>query len=278
METQKYSKQYYSGELKMYLNNATENLDGRFYKRIHRKFNPRFVFHGLGGYVDNSLPPAPSGYVWVSEETLSKAAIRGDLAGLSGGVELTTPPPGYAWVYSEDGLSGLGRFKLKKVFKPITKLVKKVVLVAKKVVKKVLKNKIFRVIAVAAAIYFTAGAATGVLGTSATGAAPWYSALASKIGTTAATTLVQKALAKRGGTMTAEQIQAEAQSTTPPTWMASDYQKVMGSAGGAGDNPNYTSTQSAQDQAQSQAGSTSSWTIPAAIGGAGLLLTLLLSR
>jgi hypothetical protein len=263
----------------MFLNNATENF-GRI--RISKKFNPSFVFHGLGGYVDNSLPPAPPGYAWVSEETLSKAAIRGDLAGLSGGVELTTPPPGYAWVYSEDGLSGLGKFKLKKVFKSVVNVAKKVVLAPVTVVKKALESptlkKIAKVAAIAAAVYFTGGAAAGVLGTSATSTAPWFSALASKIGTVAATQLVQGALAKRGGEMTAEQIQAEAQSATPPSWLADDYQKVMGSAGGAGDNPNYTLTQSAQDQAQSQAGSTSSWAVPAAIGGAGLLLTLLLSR
>ena len=56
---------------------------------------------------------------------------------------------------------------LKKIVKHVKKVFKKIV----KVVKKVLKSKIFKVIALAVAVYFTAGAAAGWLGAAGTAGA-----------------------------------------------------------------------------------------------------------
>ena len=53
----------------------------------------------------------------------------------------------------------------KKIVKGITKVFKKIV----KVVKKIVKSKIFKVIVMAAAVYFTAGAALGAMGGAAAG-------------------------------------------------------------------------------------------------------------
>ena len=109
-------------------------------------------------------------------------------------------PPGYQWVYETDGLSGLGRFKLRKVFRAITAPVRSVAKVAKKIV----KSKAFKLVALATVAWV---------------AAPWFIALAKTIGTSAATALVKRRAAG-AGQMTQEQIDAQASSTTPPDWIA----------------------------------------------------------
>jgi hypothetical protein len=197
-----------------------------------------------------------------------------------------TAPPGYKWEYSVDGLSGLGRFKLKKVFKSVINVAKKVVKVAKKVV----KSKIGKLFVAAVAIYF---------------AAPWFLTLVKTVGMTAAKALLQQH-APPGESAEEAAARAETETSTGqmPDWIAGPAQALIQSRiqGEAQAKAAQTANQAAialqrqQEQAAANeaaradteispqaryatttTGETPSWIIPAAIGGAALLLMTTLS-
>jgi len=112
---------------------------------------------------------------------------------------LPNPPPGYVWVYEADGLSGLGKFSLKKVVRAVTAPIRKVAEVAKKVV----KSKVFKVAAIATAAFF---------------AAPWAITLIKSVGTIAA----QKIFAARSaGGVPGDVLEQETATNAVPEWAAS---------------------------------------------------------
>ncbi len=180
-------------------------------------------------------------------------------------------PPGTKWVYETDGLSGLGRFRLKKIFKSIItapiRLIKKEI----SVVKKVVKSKIGRIALLAAGAYF---------------AAPWFLSLASKIGKSAATTLLQRHAPAGQTADEAARAEAEVTASQMPDWIAGPAQAYMTRHMAPAPSirqsaqPSYADQASRGDtevspqarQVAQQAGETPSWVIPAAIGGAALLL------
>lgn len=194
-------------------------------------------------------------------------------------------PSGYAWDYEIDGLSGLGKFKLKKIVRAVTAPIRSVAKVAKKIV----KSKAFKVIAVAVAVWF---------------AAPWFITLAKTIGTAAATALVKS---KAPRTLPEAEVVEQASSSTIPDWLSDSvkaavpmylvkrqadgnvarqaeelkarrldeekqYQASVASNQNAIQQQRYDAEQRRMEQQNSTAGDTNTWIVPAAIGGAALLL------
>ena len=204
-------------------------------------------------------------------------------------------PPGYVWQYEIDGLSGLGRFKLRKIFRAITAPIRKVAQVAQKAVKSVVKSKVFKVAAIATAAWF---------------AAPWFISLAKTIGTAAATALVKS---KAPGALPENVIAEQTSATQMPDWLADtaktaipmyiakrqadelaarqaeelklrrldeekQYQASVTANQNAIQQQRYESEQRRMEQQNSTAGDTNKWIVPAAIGGAALLLLTTLSN
>lgn len=196
---------------------------------------------------------------------------------------LPPAPPGYQWVWEPDGLSGLGGFSLKKIFKSVTSAVKKVVKVAGKVVKKVAP-----VALVAAGVYYSA---------------PWFLKVAKTVGTAAANLLLQQA---PEGEISEEQANVEAASGEPPAWIQAGLQAILAKQQADAalklqreqgeaqyqaaveanrqaveqqrlqqEMARQTVIQQQQQQRAAQATpGLPQWLLPAAIGGAALLLTL----
>lgn len=191
-------------------------------------------------------------------------------------------PPGYQWVYEKDGLSGLGKFRLKKVVRAVTRVavapIKAVVKVSKKIVKSKAFKKIAPIALVAAGAYF---------------AAPWFLKVASVIGKGAASMLLQRGAAG-APPMTEEEAQAQAASQTPPDWFAqaaSTYIATKSTPSGgevppgvtpyaptfapAGGQPRITPVSYAEEEAPPSeapaSGGLPKWILPAGIA-AGLLL------
>lgn len=207
-------------------------------------------------------------------------------------------PAGYKWEYEVDGLSGLGRFSLRKIVKSVVNVAKKVVmapvtLLKKEValVKKVIKSDTFKKLAPIA-----------LLATGAYFAAPWFIALAKTVGASAAQMLLGKH-APSTEPMTADEAaraESEITSNTLPDWIAGPAQaliasRIQGEAQAkAAQAANQIAIQnqrnaeaaaraenevSPQGRAAAQvAGETPGWVLPAAIGGAALLLITTMSN
>lgn len=127
------------------------------------------------------------------------------LESLSGNKKSLPPPPkGYIWVYEADGLSGLGRFSLRKVVRAVTAPV----LAVAKVVKSPTFKKVAKVAAIGAAAYF---------------AAPWAATMVKSIGTAATQVIFNKRAANIPSEMSAEEAaRADNELSTPavPAWAA----------------------------------------------------------
>lgn len=199
---------------------------------------------------------------------------------------LPEPPAGYVWVYETDGLSGLGKFKLKKLFKAIVSPITAVVKVAEKVAEKVVKSKTFKKLApvalVGAGLYFSA---------------PWFVKLAKGIGTVAAKALVSGRAPDTE--ISTEQGEMETSSENFPSWIASAAEQALiaKQQQRQAEEAQYAAAVRANQEAiqrqreeqemrrqyeiqqqqypqQPQQSQLPTWLIPAAIGGAALLLTL----
>ena len=193
-------------------------------------------------------------------------------------------PKGYKWEYEIDGLSGLGRFKLKSIVRAVTapiravaKASQKIVKTVAKTAKKAIKNKYFKYAAIAYGGYLMYANA------------PWFQSLAKKIGSSAAKLLVQKH-APEIPTTNDEISRADTETTSDqmPDWISGPAQAIVDSKLAA-----QIAKQRAQQAAQADAdteispqtrqaanqasGETPGWILPAAIGGAALLLMTTLS-
>lgn len=128
-----------------------------------------------------------------------------ELMGLSEAIKKLPPaPPGYIWVYEADGLSGLGRFSLKKIFKKVSKVAIAPIKAVMKVSEKIIKSPVGKIALLGAAAWY---------------AAPWFATLAKSVGAVAAKAIV----GQRTAGMTADEAaRAENELSTPamPEWAA----------------------------------------------------------
>ena len=180
-------------------------------------------------------------------------------------------PPGYKWVYEVNGLSGLGKFKLRKIIRSVARVatapIRAIVIVSKKIVKSKAFKKLAPIALVATGAYF---------------AAPWFITLAKTIGTGAAQMLL-KQRAPTNEPMTADEsakVENELTSNQMPDWISGPAEAYI-------EQKKRKSIPSYYDQAarddteispqtrqipQQFPNESPKWVIPAAIGGAALLL------